>query len=122
MTHDVERFLGADGRRKVIAQGIDASLIEMADMLAKGGAKSIEIGWTSPLVADSDDDPPPGVPVTWYCEVEWHRDRRPTTRGESTLTTDHRRGVLEAVADVLRELGANVTIMEALPDDARSLS
>lgn len=122
MTHDVERFIGADGRRKVIAQGVDASLVEMTDMLARGGAKSIEIGWSSPLVADNDDDPPPGVPVTWYCVVEWHRNRRPTTRGESALTTDYRRGVLDALADVLRQLGASVTIMEPLPDDARSLS
>lgn len=122
MTHDVERFLGADGRRKVIAQGIDASLVEMVDMLARGGASCIEIGWTSPLVPSGNDDPPPGVPVKWYCRVEWQHDR-PATRGESSeRTSEHRRGVLDAVADVLRQLGARVTILEPVPDDARSLS
>lgn len=120
---DVERFKGADGRKKIIAHGADASLNELTEMLRRGGARSIEWAWSSPYVPDDVDNPPPGTPVLWRCTVEWHRNRRPTTIGETREpTSNYRRGVLEATADVLRQLGANVTVMDAVPDSPADLA
>lgn len=119
----IERFRGADGRLKVVADGADASLMEITGWLARGGAKTIRFAWSSPFVTADAEDAPAGVPVQWTCTVEWVHDRRPTIVGRAPeLTADHRRGILEAAADVLRQLGANVTILEPVPDMPEGLS
>lgn len=112
---DVERFTGADGRRKVFADGNEAAFAAMVGLLRDTGVESITMSWSSPLVATEDDDAPAGVPVTWACTVVFRADRHPKTVGTSEPTADHRVGHLHALADALRQLGANVALV-AIPD------
>jgi hypothetical protein len=119
----IERFMGVDGRRKVITSGRDETLVEMARMLGRGGAKTIEWSWFSPLTQGDGDDAPAGVPVLWVCVVEWFDNGRKAMMGHApAMTADHERGMVEATADVLRQLGANVTILQPVPDDPGDLS
>lgn len=121
MTGKIERFVGIDGRTKIIADGPDASLNVMVDMLRNGGAKSVAMSWSSPLVPASDGDAPPGVPVTWACTVTFHGDRHPKTVGTHGPTAVHARGMLLALADVLEQLGATVALTGPVPDTLENL-
>lgn len=117
----VDRFIGADGRRKIYADGNNAALDAMTAMLRDGGAKTITFSWSSPFVAESEDDAPAGVPVTWACTVVFWHDRHPKTVGTSEPIANHLRGTLDALADVLRQLGANVSAF-VTPSDTSAVA
>lgn len=56
------------------------------------------------------EDPPAGTPVVWWWEVTWRDGTRQTSQTEPR--TDHRRAIIDAGAQLLRDLGATVTILE----------
>jgi hypothetical protein len=111
----VDRFMGADGRQKVFADGLDVGMEVMVAALRACGATSVELEWAIPFEVDGDDDapgpPPSEVPVLWRCLVTFPGRRRIEGRSPKP-TLDRQLGMAQATAAVMRQLGMSVAIVQ----------
>jgi hypothetical protein len=96
--------------------GADEALTTLVDAARRLGAKEVEVGYDSPPGDEQDDNPPAGVTLRWYAKATL-RTRVDMPEQISIIETecvtdDPRRGLIEALADLVRQLGGKVAIHE----------
>lgn len=97
---------------KAVFSGNAEGLVAMVEAIRRYGAKDLELGYDWP-----DDQPDPGADdtVTWYAQATF---RRRLGRGTETVRCEaigapghHQRAQLEALAELIRSRGGNVTLV-----------
>lgn len=109
-------------RRTIVVEGFDAIVVKAVELVGTvPGASSFELRYNAAdRVLEEGEEPRPDEAVAWHASAELRRKYAKGTKPVVRTITgtaivqpggNHGEGIVEAVVDLLEQLGANVVLM-----------